>query len=52
MSYEKQPGGDIAESMDERHSQPQFLANLALTLLVLAVLFALFVLIAAATHGS
>ena len=51
MSYDKQPSGEFAESMDEHHGQPKFLANLALTLLVLAVLFALFVLFAAATHG-
>jgi hypothetical protein len=40
------------ESMDETHSQPQFVGRLAMTLLVLAVLAALFVIIAAVTHGG
>jgi hypothetical protein len=48
MSLDKTP----PDSMDETHSQPRFVGNLALVLLVLAVLFALFVLIAAATHGG
>lgn len=51
MSYEKTPDGGYAEAMDETHSQPRFIANLALALLVLAVLFALFILLAAVTHG-
>lgn len=51
MSYEKTPDGGYAESMDETHSQPRFIASLALALLVLAVLFALFILLAAVTHG-
>jgi hypothetical protein len=38
--------------MDETHSQPQFVGRLAMTLLVLAVLAALFVIIAAVTHGG
>jgi hypothetical protein len=32
--------------------QPQFVGNLAMGLLILAVLFALFVLFAAVTHGG
>ncbi|MDR3474258.1 MAG: hypothetical protein P4M09_21625 [Devosia sp.] len=47
MSLEKQP-----ESMDETHSQPQFLGNLALGLAIFAVLCTLFVLIAAVTSGG
>ena len=52
MSYEKTPDGGYAETMDEHHAQPQFLARLAMTLLVLAVLFALFVGFAAMTQGG
>jgi hypothetical protein len=51
MSYEKTPDGGHAESMDDHHSQPRFLGNLALALLVIAVLFALLVMVAAMTHG-
>jgi len=51
MSYEKTPDGGYAESMDEHHAQPQFLGRLAMTLLVLAVLFALFVAVAAVMRG-
>lgn len=47
MSLEEQ-----SESMDERHSQPQFLGNLALGLGIFAVLCTLFVLIAAVTQGG
>ena len=39
-----------AEGMDETHSQPRFVGNLAMVLLVVAVLFALLVLIASLTH--
>jgi hypothetical protein len=52
MAYEKTPDGGYAESMDETHSQPQFLGRLALVLLILAVLFALTVIIAGVTHGG
>jgi len=52
MSYEKTPDGGYAESMDNTHSQPRFVGNLAMTLLVLAVVAALFVIIAAVTHGG
>ena len=38
-----------AEGMDETHSQSRFVGNLAMTLLVLAVLFALLVVIASLT---
>ena len=39
-----------AEGMDETYSQPRFVGNLAMVLLVVAVLFALLVLIASLTH--
>lgn len=39
-------------AVEETNGQPAFIGNLAIVLLVLAVLFALFVLIAAATHGG
>jgi hypothetical protein len=52
MSYEQTPDGGIAETMDEHHSQPQFVGRLALVLIVLTVLFALFVIVAAMTHGA
>ena len=42
-----QPDGGYAESMDETHSQPQFVGRLAMALLGLAVLFALVVTFAA-----
>jgi hypothetical protein len=47
MSYERTPDGGYAESMDETHSQPQFVGRLAMALLGLAVLFALVVMFAA-----
>ncbi len=50
MSYEQTPDGGYAESMDETHSQPQFVGRLALVLAALALLFALVTLIAAVTH--
>ncbi len=52
MSFEKTPDGGYAERMDETHSQPQFVGRLALTLLVLAVLFAAFVLVAGMMNGG
>lgn len=52
MSFEKTPDGGYAESMDATHSQPQFIARLAMALLILAVLFALIVGIAAMAHGG
>jgi hypothetical protein len=52
MSFEQTPDGGVAESMDGAHAQPQFVGRLAMTLLVLAVLFALFVLFAALTRGG
>jgi hypothetical protein len=51
LSYEKTPDGGHAENMDETHSQPRFIAWLAMVLGGLALLFALFVLLAM-THGS
>lgn len=39
-------------AVEEPSGQPRFIGNLAMVLLVLAVLFALFVLIAAATRGG
>ena len=50
MSYEQTPDGNFAETMDETHSQPQFVGWLALVLGALAILFALVTLIAAMTH--
>jgi hypothetical protein len=51
MSFEKTPDGSYAERNDERHSQPRFVGRLALVLIAAAVLFALFVAVAAMTHG-
>jgi hypothetical protein len=51
MSFEKTPDGSYAERNDEHHSQPRFVGLLALVLMALAVMFALFVAIAAMTHG-
>ena len=52
MSYEKTPDGGYAERMDEHHSQARFVGRLAAVLLGLAVLFALFVMVAAITNGG
>jgi hypothetical protein len=52
MSLEHTPDGGVAESMDETHSQPRFLGYLAMTLLLLAVLFALVCLYGAMTHPA
>ena len=52
MSYEHTPDGGVAESMDEHHGQPMFIGRLAIGLGAFAVLFAVVVLIAAATMGG
>jgi hypothetical protein len=49
MSYEPSPAG---RSTGEPNSQPGFVGNLAMVLLVIAVLFALIVLIASVTHPA
>ena len=52
MSEVRTPDGGHAESMDETHSQPQFVGRLALVLAALAVLFGLATIIAGLTfHG-
>jgi hypothetical protein len=51
MSFEKTPDGSYAERSDEHHAQSRFVGRLALVLIAAAVLFALFVGVAAMTHG-
>lgn len=51
MSFEKTPDESYAEQNDEHHAQTRFVGLLALALIAAAVLFALFVGIAALTHG-
>lgn len=52
MSYERTPDGGVAESMDATHSQPQFIARLAMVLAALAIVFAIVVIIGAMTHPA
>lgn len=50
MAYESTHGD--AQDHEEKSGLPGFVGGLALTLLVLAILFAIFVLIGAATHPA